>query len=214
MEHVVQRHRAVHPSTQSRGTNDAAPAIADPAPLGLAALALPLFALSLINLGLVKATAMPVVFATLLFYGGLGQAAVAIWEVRRNNTFGVVAFGTFGAFNLAAWYFLTEQLPGIPAADHPTALALFMGIWAIPAALLWIASFRTTRVVNTIFALATVLLTVAAIGNGTGDETVTKVGAVIGIALACVAWYGCLSALTGGRIGPLRLPDPHLGSRS
>jgi succinate-acetate transporter protein len=189
----------------------AAPTIADPAPFGMAALALPLFALSLINIGLVKATAMPVVFTTLLFYGGLGQAAVAIWEVRRNNPFAVVAFGTFGCFNIAAWYFMTEQLPGIPAADHDTALALSMGVWAIPAALLWIASFRTTRVVNIIFMLATVLLTVAAIGNGTGNETITKLGAVIGITLAAVAWYGCLAALTGNRIGRLRLPDPHLG---
>lgn len=212
MEHVVQRHRAAPPSTQTRAV-EAAPAIADPAPLGLTALALPLFALSLINLGLIKATAMPVVFTTLLFYGGLGQAAVAIWEVRRNNMFGVVAFGTFGCFNLAAWYFMTEQLPGVPVADHPTALALFMGVWAIPAALLWIASFRTTRVVNTIFGLATVLLTVAAIGHATGDATITKLGAVIGIALACVAWYGCLAALTGGRIGRLTLPDSSLGSR-
>src|SRR3954471_2301108 len=190
-----------------------AQSLADPAPLGLAALALPAMALGLINIGVTSATAFPVVLTTILFYGGIGQLLVAMWEVARGNTFGVMAFGTFGCFNIAFWHFFSHNLAAVPEAEHPGALALFLGLWAVPALLLWIASFRTTVVVNAIFLLATFLLTAAAIGNGSSNETLVKVGGYLSIALACVAWYGCLAALLAETFGRVLLPNPHLGQR-
>ena len=136
--------------------------LADPGPFGLAALALPLLAFSWINIGFAKPTALPVVITTLLAYGALGQLAVAMWEVLRGNMFGVVAFGTFGSFNLALWYFLVHEVPKIPLAQLPANQALFLAIWAIPAFILWMASFRTNLVINLIFMLATALFIVAA----------------------------------------------------
>src|SRR4051794_21979807 len=185
--------------------------LADPAPLGLAALALPAMALGLINVGVTSATAIPVVLTTILFYGGIGQLLVAMWEVARGSTFGAMAFGTFGCFNIAFWHFFSYNLGKIPEAEHAGALALFLGLWAVPALLLWIASFRTTLVINAIFLLATLLLTIAAIGNGSGSETLIKVGGYLSIALACVAWYGCLAALVAETFGRVMLPNPHLG---
>ena len=188
--------------------------LADPGPFGLAALSLPLAALSWINIGMAKPTTIPVVLTTLLLYGGLGQFAVAMWEMLRGNTFGVVAFGTFGCFNLSLWYFFTFELPKIPLAQHPANLALFLGLWAIPAFILWIASFKTTLVINLIFMLATVLFILAAWGNGAGDAGLVKASGWVGIALAAVAWYGCLSALTSETFGRTILPSPHLGKTS
>jgi succinate-acetate transporter protein len=200
---VIERARAVDASV-----------LADPAPLGLTALSLPLLALSLINIGAVTATALPVFLTTALIFGGVGQFVVAMWEVRRGNTFGVVAFGTFGCFNLAVWYFFNFGLTKVPPADHPSALALFLWLWAIPALILWVASFRTTLVVNLIFLLATALFVVAAIGNGEGAESLVRISGWIGIALAAVAWYGCLAALTADTFGRALLPNPHLGKQA
>jgi uncharacterized protein len=200
---VIERARAVDASV-----------LADPAPFGLTALSLPLLALSLINIGAVKPTTLPVFLTTALIFGGLAQFVVAMWEVRRGNTFGVVAFGTFGCFNLAVWYFFNFGLTKIPSADHAAALELFLGLWAIPAFILWVASFRTTLVVNLIFMLATVLFVVAAIGNGEGSETLVRISGWIGIALAAVAWYGCLAALTADTFARALLPNPHLGKQA
>jgi uncharacterized protein len=187
--------------------------LADPGPLGLTALSLPLAALSWINIGMAKPTAITVVLATLLAYGALGQLAVAMWEVLRGNVFGVVAFGTFGCFNLALWYFFSYQLPKIPAGQRPADLALFLGIWAIPAFILWVASFRTNLVINLIFMLATALFVVAAWGNYDGDSAMVKAGGWIGIALAAVAWYGCASGLLKTTFGRVILPVPELKGR-
>jgi len=200
---MIERARAVDASV-----------LADPAPLGLTALSLPLLALSLINIGAVKPTALPVFLTTALIFGGIAQFVVAMWEVRRGNTFGVVAFGTFGCFNLAVWYFFNFGLKEIPPADHAAALELFLGLWAIPAFILWVASFRTTLVVNLIFMLATMLFVVAAIGNGEGSETLVRISGWIGIALAAVAWYGWLSALTADTFERALLPNPHLGKQA
>ena len=208
--------QAGHPDARSApqgGTGRAERALflADPAPFGMAALSLPLAALSWINIGMVKPTAIPVVLTTILLYGGLGQFAVAMWEMLRGNTFGVVAFGTFGCFNLAVWYFFTYELPKIAPSQEPANLALFLGLWAIPAFILWIASFRTTLVINLIFMLATALFVVAAWGNGAEITGLVRASGWIGIALAAVAWYGCASALTAETFGHVILPNPHLG---
>jgi succinate-acetate transporter protein len=184
--------------------------IADPAPLGLTALALPLFALSWINIGMMEHSNVPVVLASLLFYGGLGQLIVALWETRRGNMFGTVAFGTFGCFNLALWYFLSYGMEEIPKAQHGGAMALFLAVWAVPAAILWVASFRTTVVTNVIFLLATALFVVAAWGNGANIDWMLKAGGWIGIALAATAWYGCAAALFHHAFGRTVLPNPSL----
>ena len=40
-----------------------------------------------------------------LTYGGLAQLLAGMWEFRTGNTFGAVAFTSFGAFWLSFWAF-------------------------------------------------------------------------------------------------------------
>ena len=185
--------------------------IADPSPFGLTALALPLLALSLINIGWLSPVNIPVVLTTILIYGGVGQFVTSMWEVRRGNSFGVAAFGTFGLFNVAVWHFLSFELPKIPPAQQGEASAFFIGLWAIPALVLFIAALRTTLVVSIIFGLATLLFVFAAWGDASGTQSLTKIAGWIGIGLAATAWYGCASALTAESFGRVILPNPSLG---
>src|SRR5918998_6593390 len=64
------------------------PAIADPAPLGLAALAVTLLVFSMFTSGLLDSTGEPIVLALALAYGGLVQLLAGMWEFRRGNTVG------------------------------------------------------------------------------------------------------------------------------
>src|SRR3954451_11309046 len=80
--------------------------IADPAPLGLAAFALPTFVLSFFNAGLVSSAGEPVVLGLALAYGGFAQLLAGMWEFRNNNTFGATAFTSYGAFWLSFWAFV------------------------------------------------------------------------------------------------------------
>src|SRR3954469_411511 len=102
--------------------------VADPAPLGLAGFALTTFVLSMFNPGLVSANGEPVVFGLALAYGGLAQLLAGMWEFRTGNTFGAVAFTSFGAFWLSLFVFEAFFAGSIPAADAGHAAGLYL--WA------------------------------------------------------------------------------------
>ena len=92
--------------------------VADPGPLGLAAFALTTFVLSFFNAGLV-ATGEPIVFGLAFAYGGLAQLLAGMWEFRTGNTFGAVAFTSYGAFWLSFWAFEQFFADKIPAGRLP-----------------------------------------------------------------------------------------------
>ena len=93
---------------------------ADPGPLGLAGFALTTFVLSMINANLVSSTrTTPVVLGLALAYGGLAQLLAGMWEFRRGNTFGAVAFTSFGAFWISFYFLVQVQLPALAKGGTP-----------------------------------------------------------------------------------------------
>jgi len=55
------------------------------------------------NSNLVDAKGLPVVLGLALAYGGIVQLLAGMWEFRTGNTFGAVAFCSFGAFWISFW---------------------------------------------------------------------------------------------------------------
>ena len=121
--------------------------IADPGPLGLAAFALTTFVLSMFNADLVDKGGEPIVFGLALAYGGLAQVLAGMWEFRTGNTFGAVAFTSYGAFWLSFWAFVQFFEKSVPAADAGHAVRLFLIAWGIFTTYMFIASLRTTAAV-------------------------------------------------------------------
>ena len=95
-----------------------ADAIADPAPLGLAAFALTTFVLSMFNAGLVSDAGEPIVFGLALAYGGLAQLLAGMWEFKNNNSFGATAFTSYGAFWLSFWAFEQFYAGDVPRGER------------------------------------------------------------------------------------------------
>ena len=183
-----------------------APAIADPAPLGLAAFALTTFVLSFFNAGLVSSKGLPVVFGLALAYGGLAQFLAGMWEFRNNNTFGATAFTSYGAFWIS--YFLLQQLHAakIPEANVGKAVGLYLIAWGIFTTYMWIASFRVSVAVMMVFLLLAATFFVLGIGEASGTESVVKAGGWIGIATAAAAWYASFASVTNKTFGRIVLP--------
>jgi uncharacterized protein len=71
--------------------------VADPGALGLAAFALTTFVLSVANAGWIP-DAGAGALALALFYGGIAQLLAGMWEFVKGNTFGAVAFTSYGSF--------------------------------------------------------------------------------------------------------------------
>ena len=97
---------------------------ADPGPLGLAGFALTTFVLSMFNAGLVSKAGEPVVLGVALAYGGIAQLLAGMWEFRTGNTFGAVAFTSYGAFWVSFWALVTFFAADIPAEHVGAAVGL------------------------------------------------------------------------------------------
>ena len=180
--------------------------VADPGPLGLGGFALTTFVLSMFNAGLVSDKGEPVVFALALTYGGIAQFVAGLWEFRTGNTFGAVAFCSFGAFWLSFWVIEQFYAAKIPAADAGHAVGLYLIAWGIFTAYMFIASLRTTVAVAMVFILLAITFIVLGIGNAGGSTGTIKLGGWLGLATAVVAWYASFAVVTNATFGRIVLP--------
>jgi succinate-acetate transporter protein len=180
--------------------------IADPGPLGLAAFALTTFVLSMFNANLVGAGGEPIVFGLALAYGGLAQLLAGMWEFRTGNTFGAVAFTSYGAFWLSFWAFVEFFEKDVPKADAGHAVGLYLIAWGIFTLYMFVASLRTTAAIATVFALLTLTFFALGIGNAGAHTNIVHVGGWIGLATAAAAWYASFAAVTNSTFGRPVLP--------
>jgi succinate-acetate transporter protein len=183
-----------------------ADAIADPAPLGLAAFALTTFVLSMFNAGLVSDKGEPIVFGLALAYGGLAQLLAGMWEFKNNNSFGATAFTSFGAFWLSFWAFEQFYAGDVPAANVGDAVGLYLIAWGIFTAYMWIASFRVSVAVNVVFGLLAITFFLLGIGDAGAHPDITKIGGWFGLATAAAAWYASFAVVTNKTFGKVVLP--------
>ncbi len=184
---------------------------ADPAPLGLGAFALTTFVLSMFNSGLVSKAGEPVVLGLALGYGGIAQILAGMWEFRTGNTFGAVAFTSFGAFWISFWALLTFFAGDIPAAHLGDAVGLYLIAWGIFTTYMFVASLRTTAAVAVVFFLLAVTFFLLGIGNSRGSEGLIEAGGWFGLATAAAAWYASFAAVTNSTFGRTVLPVRPLG---
>jgi succinate-acetate transporter protein len=197
---------------------------ADPGPLGLAGFAGTTFMLSLINSGLVGSQhlvgggLLPMVAAVALAYGGIAQFAAGIWEFRTGNTFGAVAFCSYGAFWIS-FYFVVHSVGQNAPTQIFSGLGLYLWMWGIFTAYMFFASLRTTGAVAAVFLLLAITFILLGIGNSalTGTHSAIngtiKLGGYVGIATAIVAWYASFAAVINSTFGRVVCPVFPLAAR-
>jgi succinate-acetate transporter protein len=206
------READVAPAPDPTGGRAGAWTPSDPAPLGLAGFALTTFALSVVNANLVSSTALPMVAVLALVYGGLAQLLAGMWEFRTGNTFGAVAFTSYGAFWISLYFLIHVGLPAIPKSEVASALGLYLWAWAIFTAYMFVASLRTTGAIALVFLLLEITFIILAIGNsalagGTAATNSTiKLGGYVGIVTAIVAWYTSFAAVINSTFGRVVAP--------
>ena len=170
--------------------------VADPAPLGLAAFAMTTFVLSVFNAAIIKdAKLEAVVLPLALFYGGIGQFAAGMWEFKNRNTFGALAFSSFGAFWLAYAAYVKFVAGSLPATDAYKATGLFLLAWTIFTAYMLVASLRVSAAVVAVFLTLTLTFLFLTIGTLDQSTTISKIGGYIGIVTAAAAWYASFAGV-------------------
>ncbi len=181
---------------------------ADPGPLGLAAFAGTTFVLSMINANLVAGplTDVPVVLGLALAYGGIAQLLAGMWEFRTGNTFGAVAFTSFGAFWISFYILIKVGVPAIPKAHLDSAIGLYLWTWAIFTTYMFVASLRTTGAIALVFLLLAITFVLLGIGNSGASTSTIKLGGYFGLATAAAAWYASFAAVINSTFGRVVAP--------
>jgi len=189
-------------------------AIADPGPLGLAAFAGTTFFLSVVNTNMLGASVQSIVLGLALFYGGLAQLLAGMWEFIKGNTFGAVAFVSFGAFWMSFWYLLNHLPEKAPPTDILHGVAVYLLVWTIFTAYMTVGAMRTTGAITAVFVLLTLTFLVLTIGwfsESVADfeknsNVWIHLGGWLGILTAAAAWYASFAAVTNSTFKRVVLP--------
>ena len=175
--------------------------VADPAPLGLAAFAMTTFALSISNTNIWSA-ASGTAIALALVYGGVAQVLAGMWEFVRKNTFGALAFTSYGAFWISFYVLATKFLKGAPS----DAVAIFLLAWTIFTLYMMIGSFGTNGVLAVLFVVLEVTFIFLTWGNFANSTGIVKIGGYLGIITAIIAWYASMATVVNPTFGKTIFP--------
>src|SRR5260221_1133498 len=180
---------------------------ANPAPLGLLAFGMTAVLLNLHNAGFYELNSM--VLAMGLCYGGAAQVIAGIMEWKKGNTFATTAFVSYGFFwlSLVALVLLPKIIPTV-AATNETALAVYLSIWGLFTAVMFLGTFRLNRALQVVFGTLTILFALLAIGDFTDASPGFKhftgyEGIVCGFAAIYTGLAHVLNELYGKVVLPL-----------
>ncbi len=164
---------------------------ANPAPLGLMGFGMTTVLLNLHNAGFFALGSM--ILAMGIFYGGLAQIIAGIQEWKKNNTFGATAFTSYGIFWLSLVGLLILPKMGLADAPDKTSMAAYLAMWGLFTAIMFIGALKTNRALQFVFASLTILFFLLALGEITGNSTITMIAGYEGIICGFSAIYAGLA---------------------
>jgi hypothetical protein len=164
------------------------------------------FVLSMINANVVSGTDIPVVLGLALAYGGLAQLLAGMWEFRAGNTFGAVAFSSYGAFWISYFVLVMFNAGSLVPAHVGSALGLYLWAWAIFTGYMTLAALKTNGAVLLVFVLLTITFALLGAGNSGNALGTVHWGGYVGVATAIVAWYASFAQVINSTFGKTVAP--------
>ena len=170
--------------------------LANPAPLGLLGFGITTVLLNLVNAGAFPLDTM--ILAMGIAYGGLAQVIAGIMEYRKGNTFGTVAFTSYGLF----WWSLVMLLvlPKISffsglVAPSASSMAAYFLMWGIFTFAMFFGTLKANRGLQFVFmslAILFFMLTIRELTNNPvlfGNVTFNTITGIEGIISGLSAVY-------------------------
>ena len=191
-------------------------ATANPGPLGLMAFGMTTVLLNIHNAGIFEMNTM--ILAMGVFYGGIAQVIAGIMEWKKNSTFGMTAFLSYGLF----WLTLVGLIafPKWMGIDAPSesAMAWYLVSWGVFTGLMFVATLRINRSLQTVFLSLTILFALLAFRDfaggaaaittflGVSGATWGKIAGWEGIFVGLSAVYGSIAQVWNELYGRVILP--------
>jgi len=184
---------------------------ANPAPLGLLGFGMTTVLLNIANAGYWGLGAM--IFAMGIFYGGLAQVFAGWMEWKKGNTFGTVAFMSYGLFWLSIVFLVFVNLhPSWGPATPNRFLGWYFFFWGLFTLLMFVGTLRVNRALQVVFGTLVILFWLLAIAHwainekGAPNSTVTHIAGWVGIVCGLSAIYAAIAQIWNELYGRVVLP--------
>ena len=178
--------------------------IANPAPLGLCAFGMTTVLLNLTKAGFIEISSM--ILAMGIFYGGLAQVIAGIIEAKKNNTFGLTAFTSYGFFWLSLVGLIVIPSFGWVPKPSDASMCAFLGMWGLFTFLLFFGTLKLNKALQFVFGSLTLLFILLAVSEGTGNKGLSKIAGYEGIICGLSAIYAGIANVLNEVYGKTVLP--------
>ncbi|HPI19480.1 MAG TPA: acetate uptake transporter [Candidatus Kapabacteria bacterium] len=178
-------------------------ATSNPAPLGLMGFGMTTVLLNIHNAGVFPLDTM--IMSMGIFYGGLAQVIAGIMEWKKGNTFGTLAFTSYGLFWLTLvglWILPKFDLQ----ASNPFAMGFYLLMWGIFTLGMFFGTLKANRALQFVFASLTILFFLLAIRDFSGNESIGILAGIEGIICGFSAIYASFAQVLNESLGKTVLP--------
>ncbi len=177
---------------------------ANPAPLGLMGFGMTTVLLNIHNAGFFPLSAM--ILSMGIFYGGIAQIIAGISEFRKGNTFGFVAFLSYGHFWLTLVGLIVLPKLGWGAETSAGFMGWYLFMWGLFTLLMFVGTLPKNRALQTIFFTLFILFFLLAIADWTGSELIAVIAGFEGILCGASAIYLAMAEVINESHGKVLLP--------
>jgi hypothetical protein len=185
---------------------------ANPAPLGLLGFGLTTVLLNFVVNAQLGSLTDTMILAMGLAYGGVAQIIAGSMEFKRGNTFGTVAFTSYGLF----WWSLVILLL-LPGKTSNLALGAYFFMWGLFTFGMFFATLKKNRALQLVFMSLTILFFLLTIREGlvslniiaAGDANwnlFTQITGIEGIICGLSAVYLAIAEILNETYGKTVLP--------
>lgn len=176
---------------------------ANPGPLGLYGFALTTILLNIHNIGYFPVNSM--IMGMGIFFGGGAQFVAGIFEWKKGNDFGSLAFMAYGAFWLSLVFIWLAPQFGIEKADA-NAMGCYLGIWGLFSFVNFIQTLKGHFVGKILFGSLTILFALLSISNFTENPDTLKIAGYTGVVCGFIAFYEASAIMINKRFDKTILP--------
>ena len=177
--------------------------VANPGPLGLLGFGMTTVLLNLHNAGLLPLSIVIVAMGIAL--GGLAQIIAGIRELCQGNTFAGTAFTAYGLFWWSLVLIWVNPFDGINAATK-TDMGYYLLLWGIFTAFMFVGTLKHNRATQVVFGSLTILFMLLALGDFTGNHTITMIAGFEGIFCGLSAIYSAMGQILNAEYGKEVMP--------
>ncbi len=176
--------------------------LANPAPLGLSGFALTTWMLSMVNAGWFTGASVPLVLASAFAFGGTAQFFAGLMEMPRGNTFGFVAFCSYGAF----WWSFALFVQFFATKVPPEFVGWWLAMWGVFTFFMWVGSLALNRAVMLVFLALWITFFLLAGGDLFAMPALHVLGGYGGLITAILAFYLAAAEVINETHGHVVLP--------